>query len=75
MADQLTESYSMPDVQLTEFPPSQRLGVSRPLKTPSLVLEVLTADQGSISESKSEPYSVSPMRPTSRPAVLEVVEM
>ena len=45
MADQLTESYSMPDVQLTEFPPSQRLGVSRPLKTPSLVNR--SADCGS----------------------------
>ena len=50
-------------------------GESTTLTTPSLVIEVLTADQGSISQSKSEPYSVSPMRPTSRPAVLEVVEM
>ncbi|KAH9043541.1 hypothetical protein EDB83DRAFT_2523842 [Lactarius deliciosus] len=56
MADQLTESQSMPDVPLTEFPPSRRRG-------------------GSISGSKSVTYPVNQFMPTSRPAVLDVIEM
>ena len=37
--------------------------------------EVLTVEQGSITESTSTTYSLSPPISTSRPAVLEVVEM
>jgi hypothetical protein len=79
MADTLTESRPMPDVPLIEFPPSRRrLAVSYPPLSSDLLCYMLTLGaQESTSELKTMVHrdSGSSYRPTSRPAVVEVVEM
>lgn len=79
MADTLIESRSMPDVPLIEFPPSRRRpAVSYPTLSPDLLCYMLTlVAQESTSDLKTTVHrdSGSSYRPTSRPAVVEVVEM